>query len=81
MGKGDRAMSSKTDGKLQFIFGRRCIRSYAAGEISEAVATKLLEATMATPSAGAKDPWRFDVVREQETLVSRGLGRVFKIDE
>ena len=56
MGKGDRAMSTKTDDKLQFIFGRRSFRSYTAGEISEAVVTKLLEAAMAAPRQEARIP-------------------------
>jgi nitroreductase len=32
------------------------------------VVTKLLQAAMAAPSAGAKDPWRFVVIREKEQL-------------
>jgi nitroreductase len=61
-------MSQTTDDKLQFIFGRRSIRVYAPGEISEAAITRLLQAAMAGPSAVAKDPWRFVVVRKKETL-------------
>ena len=51
----------------QFILSRRSIRVYAPGEISEMVITQLLQAAMAAPSAVAKDPWRFVVVRNQET--------------
>jgi nitroreductase len=53
---------------LDFIFGRRSIRVYSVGEISEATATRLLEAAMAAPSAMTKDPWRFVVVRDSNVL-------------
>ena len=56
-------MSPTTDNKLQFIFGRRSIRVYAPGEVSETAITQLLQAAMAAPSAVARDPWRFVVVR------------------
>jgi len=61
-------MSMTTDEKLSFIFGRRSIRVYAPGEVSEAMLTKLLEAAMAAPSAMTKDPWRFIVVRDPVKL-------------
>lgn len=50
---------------LNFIFNRRSIRAYAPGEIPEADVQLLLEAAMAAPSAVAKDPWRFVVVRDR----------------
>jgi nitroreductase len=53
---------------LDFIFGRRSIRVYSPGEVSEAAVTKLLEAAMAAPSAMTKDPWRFVVVRDRQML-------------
>ena len=55
---------------MDFIFGRRSIRVYSPGEVSEAVVTKLLEAAMAAPSAMTKDPWRFVVVRDRPTLAN-----------
>jgi nitroreductase len=61
-------MNTNLEEKLEFIFGRRSIRAYAAGNVSEAAIQKLLEAAMAAPSAAAKDPWRFVVVRERATL-------------
>jgi nitroreductase len=54
--------------KLQFIFGRRSVRAYAPGEIAEVEIAQLLQAAMAAPSAVAKDPWRFVVIRKKETL-------------
>ena len=61
-------MNTTTHNDLGFIFGRRSIRVYAPGEVSEAAVTRLLEAAMAAPSAMTKDPWRFVVVRDKQTL-------------
>jgi nitroreductase len=54
---------------LQYIFGRRSIRVYRPGQIDEETVRMLLEAAMAAPSAAAKDPWRFVVVRDQANLL------------
>lgn len=56
------------DEQLGFIFGRRSIRVYAPGEISEQAVQHLLRAAMAAPSAVGKDPWRFIVIRNRQTL-------------
>ena len=61
-------MSATTDSDLDFIFGRRSIRVYSPGDVSEAALTKLLEAAMAAPSAMTRDPWRFVVVRDKRML-------------
>jgi len=61
-------MSITPDETLKFIFGRRSIRVYAPGEVGESEITRLLQAAMAAPSAVAKDPWRFVVIRKRETL-------------
>jgi nitroreductase len=53
---------------MDLIFGRRSIRVYSPGEVNEAAVTKLLEAAMAAPSAMTKDPWRFVLVRDRQTL-------------
>lgn len=50
------------------IFGRRSIRAYTPEPLAEQTITKLLEAAMAAPSAAAKDPWRFVVVRNRTQL-------------
>jgi nitroreductase len=57
-----------TDSKLSPIFARRSIRVYSPGEVSDQAVTHLLEAAMAAPSAMTKDPWRFVVVRNRQTL-------------
>jgi len=61
-------MSTSASEPFDLIFGRRSIRVYAPGEVSEPAVTRLLEAAMAGPSAMTKDPWRFVVVREKQTL-------------
>ncbi len=61
-------MSTNVDEQLGFIFGRRSIRVYRPDAVGEAAVQKLLEAAMAAPSAAAKDPWRFVVVRDRGKL-------------
>jgi nitroreductase len=61
-------MNTNLDEQLGFIFGRRSIRLYSSAAVSEATVQKLLEAAMAAPSAAAKDPWRFVVVRSRQKL-------------
>ena len=57
-----------TTTNLDFILGRRSIRVYSPGQVSEPAVTRLLEAAMAAPSAMTKDPWRFITVRDKQTL-------------
>jgi nitroreductase len=52
----------------QFLLSRRSIRVYAPGDVGEAAILQLLQAAMAAPSAVARDPWRFVVIRRQEVL-------------
>jgi nitroreductase len=61
-------MSTTTSTPSDFLLGRRSIRVYSPGEVSEAAVTPLLEAAMAAPSAMTKDPWRFVTVRDRQTL-------------
>ncbi len=61
-------MNDNVDGRLGFILGRRSIRVYSSAAVSEAAVQTLLEAAMAAPSAAAKDPWRFVVIRNRATL-------------
>lgn len=55
---------------LQCLFARRSIRTYKDREIPEDMIRDLLEAGMAAPSAVAKDPWHFIVVRDKGMLNS-----------
>jgi len=52
---------------LMPIFARRSVRAYQDKDVAEEMIHDLLEAAMAAPSAVAKDPWDFIVVRKQET--------------
>jgi nitroreductase len=61
-------MSNPGYEKLRWIFGRRSIRQYSPGEIEQEQVQAILEAAMAAPSAMTKDPWRFVVIRQQQTL-------------
>lgn len=61
-------MSTQHETQLEWIFGRRSIRVYSPGEISEDKLMLLLKAAMSAPSAMTKDPWRFVVIRNQGTL-------------
>jgi nitroreductase len=54
--------------QLDFIFTRRSIRKYEDKEVPEEILTDLLEAGMAAPSAVARDPWHFIVLRRRENL-------------
>jgi nitroreductase len=63
-------MNTQTPEPLDFIFGRRSIRLFATEAVGDSHVTKLLEAAMAAPSAVAKDPWRFVVVRHRPTLAA-----------
>ena len=61
-------MNTKADEEVKFIFERRSIRAYSPGDVRESTVETLLAAAMAAPSAEAKNPWRFVVVRNPETL-------------
>ena len=56
------------DERLDIIYRRRSVRAYQDKEIEDSVVREILEAAMAAPSAVAKDPWHFIVVRNSETL-------------
>ena len=62
-------MDTSVDEKLRFILERRSIRVYAPGEVSEEHVQRLLAAAMAAPSAAARHPWRFVVMRQRQTLL------------
>ena len=65
-------MTHSTDADLRMILGRRSIRSFRPGSVTNEQVTQLLEAAMSAPSAVGKDPWRFVVVRDSETLKRLG---------
>ena len=63
-------MESQLKTRLEFIFGRRSIRVFTDEPVAEEQIDVLLQAAMSAPSAAAKDPWRFVVVRDR-TLLGR----------
>ena len=54
--------------KLDFIFSRRSVRLFTDDPVPEILIEDILMAGMSAPSARAKDPWRFIVLREPEDL-------------
>lgn len=60
--------------KLQLIFSRRSVRQFAAEPVTDEQVQDLLHAAMAAPSACAKDPWRFVVIRDKNMLGSIASG-------
>ncbi|MDD5698975.1 MAG: nitroreductase family protein [Victivallaceae bacterium] len=54
--------------EIDFIKKRRSVRKFRKLPVTDEQVTRLLEAAMAAPSAVAKDPWRFIVVRRPEHL-------------
>jgi nitroreductase len=61
--------------RLSDLFARRSVRAYRPEGVEEHLVRDLLEAAMAAPSAVAKDPWAFIVVRQRNTLakITEGL--------
>ena len=60
--------------KLAALFARRSVRKYTDEQVSNEMVQHLLEAAMAAPSACAKDPWRFVVVRDRSRLAAIAAG-------
>jgi nitroreductase len=52
--------------RLNDIFKRRSVREYSSEDVGDDLVRDLLEAAMAAPSAVAKDPWDFIVVRDHD---------------
>jgi nitroreductase len=61
--------------KLNPLFARRSVRAYQQRDVGDDLVRHLLEAAMAAPSAVAKDPWSFIVVRDRHMLsrIAAGL--------
>ncbi len=58
------------DEKLNLIYARRSVRKYESSPVPEQTVKELLEAAMAAPSAVAKDPWHFIIIRNPERLTT-----------
>lgn len=53
---------------MEWIFKRRSIRKFTAEKVTDSEIQTLLESAMAAPSAMNLKPWKFIVVREEQTL-------------
>jgi len=60
--------------ELHYVFSRRSIRALQPGDVGEDPLRDILEAAMAAPSAVAKDPWDFVVLRDRGMLVKMAEG-------
>jgi len=60
--------------ELKPIFARRSVRAYRSKSVGDDLVRDLLEAAMAAPSAVAKDPWEFVVVRNCAMLAELAEG-------
>ena len=60
---------------LAGIFARRSVREYEPRDVDDSLVQDLLQAAMAAPSAVAKDPWEFIIVRDpgMRRRISDGL--------
>lgn len=63
-------MNPNSADTLSLIFGRRSVRVFRQAPVEQDLVDTLLKAAMSAPSAVAKDPWRFVVVRSPERLVA-----------
>jgi nitroreductase len=61
-------MNTNHQQAMNLITGRRSVRVFSPGTVEPETVTRLLEAAMSAPSAMTKDPWRFAIVRNSETL-------------
>jgi nitroreductase len=69
-----RGRARRMNDQLSFIFSRRSVRLYQRADVDERQVRDLLEAAMAAPSAVAKDPWEFVVVRNRTMLTRLATG-------
>ena len=60
--------------RLKDLFSRRSVRVYRQQDVADDLVRDLLEAAMAAPSAVAKDPWAFVVVRNRNMLAKIAAG-------
>ena len=57
-----------TDAAMENIMTRKSVRDYESKAVEDEKVERLLKAAMSAPSARNKQPWRFVVVKEKETL-------------
>lgn len=52
---------------IQAIMTRKSVRSYTGEKVSDQQVQQIIEAGMRAPSGLANEPWRFAIVRDEET--------------
>lgn len=60
--------SNGTDAVIENIMTRTSIRDYQDKPVEDAKIEAMLKAAMAAPSAGNKQPWRFVVIKDKNTI-------------
>lgn len=72
------AASVSAQDALSTIFSRKSVRTYTEQPVSEEQVETLLKAAMAAPSGMNAQPWRFVVVRNQETkdILASGFNKM-----
>lgn len=63
-----KSTESDVSSVIKSIMTRTSVRSYTDRKVSEEQVDTLLQAAMAAPTAGNKQPWRFIVIRDRNTL-------------
>jgi len=59
---------------LEAITTRRSIRTFTGNEVSSDQVSLLLEAMIASPSAGNQQPWRIYVIRDEKIKRKLAIG-------
>ena len=65
---GDSKHTAPESTVMENIFTRTSIRAYQERPVEDGKVEKLLRAAMASPTAGNKQPWKFVVIKDKETL-------------
>lgn len=81
--KGEADSRTAETAVIDNIMTRTSIRAYQDRDVEDAKVETLLRAAMAAPSAGNKQPWRFVVVRDKNTLheISANVGPIKMADK
>lgn len=67
-GPAESAQGNTADAAIENIMTRTSIRDYQDKPVEDAKIETLLKAAMAAPTAGNKQPWRFVVIKDKNTL-------------
>jgi coenzyme F420-0:L-glutamate ligase/coenzyme F420-1:gamma-L-glutamate ligase len=73
---------SQDAGVLDTIHGRRSVRRYLSKKVPEEIAEQVLEAARWAPSPHGRQPWRFAVLRREETkeLLADAMGQEWRVN-